>query len=193
MGPIESYHGHSWRTTCVRGIGRARGFLGGVELVLLYFAVTCILALGCIVLSSVTLRELGFSGVPDEVVIVGELMIGGLILPLAYVAADKGFIAVEVFTNRFGPRVQIGLNLLSAVVGLIAVSPIFYSSYLSMVEAIEYGSYFFGLLELPTWPGQVMFFIGYTVFFIRLIDLTVYETLILCGVISPRATDPTEE
>ncbi|MGO1501512.1 MAG: TRAP transporter small permease [Marinobacter sp.] len=178
---------------CSRGVVHARGFLAGLENILLYIAVFCIFVLGAIILTSVTLRELGYSGVSDEVVIVGELMIGALILPLAYVAADRGFIAVEVLTNRFGPRVQVVLNILSAVIGLCAVSPIAYAAYVSMVDAISSGSYFFGLLELPKWPGRIAFFIGYGIFLIRLIDLTIYESLILCGVIHPRSAELTEE
>tara|TARA_R110002111_G_scaffold262444_2_gene338559 strand:+ start:33209 stop:33790 length:582 start_codon:yes stop_codon:yes gene_type:complete len=193
MGPIESYHGRSLGMACSKGLGRARGFLAGLENILLYIAVFCILMLGVIIVTSVTLRELGFSGVSDEVVIVGELMIGALILPLAYVAADRGFIAVEVLTNRFGRRVQISLNILSAVVGLCAVAPIAYAAYISMIDAVDSGSYFFGLLELPKWPGRIAFFIGYVIFFIRLVDLTIYESLVLCGVIRPRSAELAEE
>ncbi|MBJ6136072.1 TRAP transporter small permease [Marinobacter litoralis] len=176
-----------------KGLQNARGFLAGCENILLYIAVFCILVLGAIILASVVLRELGYSGVSDEVVIVGELMIGALVLPLAYVAADRGFIAVEVFTNRFGPRVQVALNILSAVVGICAVAPIAYAAYISMVDALESGSYFFGLLELPKWPGRIAFFIGYGIFFIRLIDLAIFETLVLCGVIRPASAEQAEE
>lgn len=193
MGSLESYHGRSIGMACSKGVTRARGFLSGLENILLYIAVFCILALGAIIMTSVILRELGYSGVSDEVVIVGEMMIGALILPLAYVAADRGFIAVEVFTNRFGPRVQVSLNILSAVVGLCAVAPIAYAAYISMVDAINSGSYFFGLLELPKWPGRIAFFIGYGVFFIRLIDLAIFETLVLCGVIRPHSAEQAEE
>lgn len=193
MGPIESYHGRSMGMSYSKGLQNARGFLAGFENILLYIAVFCILVLGAIILASVVLRELGYSGVSDEVVIVGELMIGALVLPLAYVAADRGFIAVEVFTNRFGPRVQVALNILSAVVGICAVAPIAYAAYISMVDALESGSYFFGLLELPKWPGRIAFFIGYGIFFIRLIDLAIFETLVLCGVIRPASAEQAEE
>ena len=193
MGPIESYHGRGLGAACTNKVKQARGFLSGLESILLNIAVFCILVLCMIIMASVILRELGYSGVSDEVVIVGELMIGALILPLAYVAADKGFIAVEVLTNRCGPRMQVALNILSALVGLCAVSPIAYAAYISMADAISSGSYFFGLLELPKWPGRIVFFFGYAIFFIRLIDLAIFESLGLCGVIRPSSTDLAEE
>jgi TRAP-type C4-dicarboxylate transport system permease small subunit len=193
MGPVETYHGRGIGTPDSNGIQKARGFLSGIENILLLIAIFSILALGSIILTSVLLREFGYSGVSDEVVIVGELMIGALILPLAYVAADRGFIAVEVLTNRLGQRSQIVLNILSAVIGLLAVSPIAYAGYMSMIDAIDSGSYFFGLLELPKWPGRIVFFMGYFIFFIRLIDLAVYEILVLCGVVRPRIAELAEE
>lgn len=193
MAPIDSYREPSTTGRHARTMRYARGVLGGVEKVLLNFAVISILALGAVILSSVLLREFGFSGVSDEVVIVGELMIGALVLPLAFLAAENGFIAVEVFTARFGPRAQLALNLLATVVGLIAVAPIAYAAFFSMIDAISEETYFFGLLELPEWPGRVVFFIGYLVFFIRLIDLAVYETLILCGAVKPRTRSSARE
>lgn len=172
---------------------RARGFLSWIETVLLNISVICIVALGGTILLSVTLRELGFSGVDDEVVIIGEMMIGALILPLAFVAADRGFIAVEVLTNRCGRRVQTALNILSAVVGLCAAVPIAYAGYLSMAHAIATHTVFFGMLELPRWPGRVAFFIGYLVFCIRLVDLAVYEVLVGSGVVRPHRAGPDQE
>ncbi|MDC0662975.1 TRAP transporter small permease [Marinobacter sp. SS21] len=184
MATIEAYHGIRGEAGSWRVLGCARGFLARVETWLLNLAVLCILGLGCIITASVVLRWVATSGVSDEVVIVGELMIGALILPLAFVAADRGFIAVEVLTNRFGPRAQHWLNVLAALVGLVAVAPIAYAAGLSMVDAIKSGAYFFGLLELPKWPGLVLFFVGYAAFFIRLIDLAVYEVLASLGVIN---------
>ncbi|MDO6459673.1 TRAP transporter small permease subunit [Granulosicoccaceae sp. 1_MG-2023] len=176
-----------------RSVARARGTLAWLENVLLLVGVVCILGLCLIIASSVFLRTFSSSGIPDEVVIVGEMMIGALILPLAFVAADRGFICVEIFTLRLGPGFQKALNVLTVVVGLIAVTPICYAAYLSMVDAYESGGYFFGLLELPKWPGQTLFFLGYFLFFIRLIDLAVHDTLDLFGLIHREPAAPGNE
>lgn len=162
----------------------SRGFLGGVEKVFLYAGVICVFALALLISSSVLLRTVFNSGIPDEVVIVGEFMIGALVLPLAFVAADRGFITVEIFTQAFGVKVQQALNVLTSVFGVMAVAPITYAAYLSFVDVVDSGAYFFGLLELPKWPGRSLFFFGYILFFIRLIDLSIFDVLVAFGVVS---------
>ncbi|MBE97390.1 TRAP transporter small permease [Marinobacter sp.] len=176
-----------------RAIGHARGALAWLENAFLLLGVVCILGLCSIITASVLLRTFSTSGIPDEVVIVGELMIGALILPLAFVAAHRGFISVEIFTQRLGPKFQQALNVLTAVVGLVAVAPITYAGYLSMVDAFESGAYFFGLMELPKWPGHTLFFLGYFLFFIRLIDLAVYDSLEAFGVIKTQRVETNDE
>ncbi len=177
----------------LRALGCARGSLAWLENVFLLIAVVCILGLCAVIASSVLLRTFSSSGIPDEIVIVGEMMIGALILPLAFVAADRGFISVEIFTQKLGPKFQQALNVLTAVVGLIAVAPITYAAFLSVVDAFESGAYFFGLLELPKWPGHTLFFVGYFLFFIRLIDLAVCDSLEALGVIKCKPPETTHE
>ncbi|MDF0749629.1 TRAP transporter small permease subunit [Marinobacter sp. 71-i] len=186
--PFHDQSSVSWKA-----LGYARGSLAWLENAFLLFGVICILGLCAIITTSVLLRTFSTSGIPDEVVIVGEMMIGALILPLAFVAASRGFISVEIFTQRLGPKFQQILNVLTAVVGLVAVAPITYAGYLSMVDAFESGAYFFGLMELPKWPGHTMFFLGYFLFFIRLIDLAIYDSLEALGVIKSRRIVMTDE
>lgn len=179
-------HTHARDAGSLKAVARARGFLAWLEHVFILLAVVCILGLCAIITVSVLLRTFASSGIPDEVVIAGEMMIGALVLPLAFVAANRGFISVEIFTQRLGPKIQHLLNVLTAIVGIVAVAPITYAGFLSMVDAFESGAYFFGLLELPKWPGQTMFFAGYFLFFIRLIDLAVSDSLEALGAISHR-------
>lgn len=164
--------------------GAARGVLGRLEVALIALGAVCIFAFGAYITLGIVLRTFFASQIPDEVVIVGELMVGALILPLAYVAADRGFIAVEVLTAHFGRRVQTWLNVLTAVVGLVAVVPITYAGFLAVVEALESGNYFFGILELPEWPGRLAFFCGYVTFLVRLVDLLIHDLLLGLGVLA---------
>jgi len=177
----------------LRVLGCARGSLAWLENIFLLVGVVCILGLCAVIASSVILRTFSSSGIPDEIVIVGEMMIGALILPLAFVAADRGFISVEIFTQKLGSKFQQALNVLTAIVGLIAVTPITYAAYLSVVDAFESGAYFFGLLELPKWPGHTLFFLGYFLFFIRLIDLAIHDSLEALGVIKSKQPEATDE
>lgn len=184
---------HGSAAISLRALGRARGSLAWLENVFLLVGVICIMGLCLIIASSVLLRTFASSGVPDEIIIVGEMMIGALILPLAFVAADRGFICVEIFTQMLGPKFQQVLNVLTVIVGLVAVIPITYAAYLSMVDAFESGGYFFGMLQLPQWPGRSMFFLGYFLFFIRLIDLAIHDTLDALGVINNKRPEITDE
>lgn len=184
---------HDQSSVSRKALGCARGSLAWLENAFLLVGVVCILGLCAVITTGVLLRTFSSSGIPDEVVIVGEMMIGALILPLAFVAADRGFISVEIFTHRLGPKVQQILNVLTALVGLVAVAPITYAGYLSMTDAFESGAYFFGLLELPKWPGHTMFFLGYFLFFIRLIDLAICDSLEALGVIKSRRVGTTDE
>lgn len=165
----------------IKAVGSTRGYLACLENVFIMIGVVCILAMCAVIGSSVLLREFFSSGIPDEMVIVGELMVGALVLPLAFIAADRGFISVEIFTQKLGPVFQRALNVLTVIVGLIAVMPVTYAAYLSVVDTLQTGAYFFGLLELPKWPGQLMFFLGYFLFFIRLIDLAIHDSLEALG------------
>jgi len=162
---------------------KTRGLLGRLEGVFIAIGAVCVLAFGAYINTGIIFRTFLGSQIYDEVVIVGELMIGSLILPLAFVAADRGFIAVEVLTARFGRKVQIWLNLFGSIIGLFAVIPIGYGGFLALHEAFESGNYFFGILELPEWPGRLVFFTGYVLFFLRLLDLVIHDLLLGLGVI----------
>ena len=175
----------------------ALGALGWLEKVFIAAAAAAILGMCVYITLGILLRSLVRVQIPDEVVIVGDLMIGALILPLAYVAADRGFIAVEVLTEMLPRAAHIWLNVLAASVGLLAVLPITYAGYLAMLHAIESGNYFFGILELPEWPGRVAFFAGYALFFIRLTILFVQDLLGAlgrgCGEPPDKTHDPSWE
>ncbi|WP_428529362.1 TRAP transporter small permease [Roseibium sp.] len=155
--------------------------LAGLETAFIAVAAVAILGMCVYITLGIVLRTFVGMQIPDEVVIVGDLMIGALILPLAYVAADRGFIAVEVITDLLPKAAQVWLNVLAAIIGLCAVIPITYAGYLAMIHAIESGNYFFGILEVPEWPGRVAFFAGYALFFIRLTVLFLQDVWTAIG------------
>ncbi|MFV0385197.1 TRAP transporter small permease subunit [Paracoccus sp. (in: a-proteobacteria)] len=123
------------------------------------------------VVLGIVLRNLSLGKMPDESVIVADLMLAVLTLPLASVAADRSFIAVEVFTDWMGAAGRRRLAILALIVAMIAVLPIIYSAAFSLIDAIESGNYYFGLLRWPEWPGRLIFFVAYLVFSVRLIGL----------------------
>ncbi|MFT6556975.1 TRAP transporter small permease [Sneathiella sp.] len=146
-------------------------FLGRLESVFVTLSVMAILTMGLLITVSVVSRALFGWSVPDSTIIVRELMIGAVVLPLAYVTATRSHIMVEVLTSFFPDRVQPWLNFFSVLIGLAALSPILYGGVVELMGTIEDEAYFFGDLELPEWPGRAVFAAGYALFILRLIVL----------------------
>ena len=163
---------------------KVRGAMGRVEKLFLDLGALAIILFCVYICTGIILRTFFSSQVPDEVVVVGELMVAALILPLGFVAADRGFIAVELLTNRLPTSFQKWLNVLAVSVGLLATMPIAYAAFHAAEVALTSGNYFFGLLSLPEWPGRLAFFLGYLVFVLRLLDLLIHDLLVGFGVIA---------
>ena len=148
-----------------------------VEGVLVALSAACILGICVMITVAIFTRAVFGWSVPDSVIIVRELMITCVILPLAYVTADRAHIMVEVFTNHMPDWIQPWLDFLASIIGFLVLLPIAYGGYVGLVEAIQDEAYFFGDLELPEWPGLTAFFVGYVVFVVRMATLVFYDGL----------------
>ncbi|MCX7568101.1 TRAP transporter small permease [Sulfitobacter sp. F26169L] len=160
------------------GSAPPRGFLGvlhRIEGAMTALAALAIFAMAVYICYGILARNVLNISVSDETVIVGELMIIALVLPLARVAAERGFIAVEVLTQRFAARFHVALLVLTVVIGLLAALPIAYSALRAFIGAWSSGNFYFGILNLPEWPGKLAFLIGYIFFVLRLLILLVTE------------------
>lgn len=188
MGPVTSPGGAPSRGVAIWL--RARSGLDAIETVLAWISAACILAAGLYIVAGIVLRTAFNSGTYDELVIVSELMVGAIVLPLALVCAKRGFIAVEVVSGLLGARTQRGLDLLSDAIGLLAVIPMLIAGALALGHILEDESFYFGMLNLPKWPGYVVFVVGYAVFAIRLLDLLVHDLLRGLGAIPDAAVVP---
>lgn len=162
------------------GLGRPRGLwgraLGLTEDILVAAGALAVAAMSLYVVTGVIMRNFLNMSLHDESVVVGELMIAALVLPLGKVAAERGFITVDILTQRFQNRHAVALNALAAIVGLIAAAVLFYAGFRALNDAILRNAFYFGTLKLPEWPGKLAFFLGYTVFTLRLLDLLILDT-----------------
>ncbi len=150
--------------------------LGRTEDLLVFFGAVAVVGMSLYVVTGVIMRNLLNMSLHDESVVVGELMIFALVLPLAKVAAERSFITVDVLTQRFQDRHIVTLNALACVVGLIAAGVLWYAGFRAISEAWRSNAFYFGTLQLPEWPGKLAFFVGYTVFTLRLLDLLILDT-----------------
>lgn len=146
--------------------------LATVERALAGVAALCVIGLCLVITGTVLSRWLLGWGIPDDVTIVQELMIGAIILPLAYVTSKRSHIAVEVLYERLGPRTKLNLLAFGTSFGFLALLPLTYAAWNEFAYAYESETYFFGDLELPEWPGKLAFVVGLVFFVLRLALLT---------------------
>ena len=138
------------------------------ERFLLDLAAAAIAALGLLISLSVLLRAMANTSIPDTVVMVTELMVAAIVLPLAATVAARANIVVEVLSQHFPRRVQDWLVIFGGVVGLFALLPLIWAGWKEATSAIQGGAFYFGQLNLPKWPGRVIFLFGVSVCWLRL-------------------------
>ncbi|MEM8840052.1 MAG: TRAP transporter small permease [Pseudomonadota bacterium] len=146
-----------------------------IERILLDLSVMAVIALGAMITANVFARAVFNVGIPDSIVIVRELMIAAIVLPLAAVTANRGHIAVEFLTDLAPRPLRAVLIALGSLVGLLALIPLIFAGSREFFSTLESGSFFFGDLNLPKWPGQLLFVIGLSFFWIRLFVLFVQD------------------
>lgn len=153
-----------------------------LEAFLVGVGVLCIFAMCVLTTGSVLTRSLWAWGIPDSEILVRELMVGAIVLPLAAVSANRAHIAVEFLFNRFNGKTQRWLIAFGSLFGCLALVPLLYASWREVSHTINTGSFFFGDLSLPRWPGRVIFFVGMAIFQLRMVTLTIQDvSLALSG------------
>lgn len=144
-----------------------------VERLLLDLAVVSILGLGLLITGNVVLRAVFNTGIPDAIVMVRELMVAAIILPLAAATAARAHITVEFLTKMMPLRVQDRLIVFGSVFGLAAIAPLLWAGWREASSTLASGTFFFGELSLPKWPGRVVFLVGLSLCWLRLAVMVV--------------------
>ena len=148
---------------------RADRLLRVLETAGLWISSVAVVLLGALVIVSISGRALFGQAVPDDNILVGDLMVAIVALSWAIVTATRGNIVVEVFTNWVGPRGQSVLSALGSLVGLAMILPLTWASWLMLKNAIVRGTYFDGILHVPQWPGRMLFFYAFALMSCRLV------------------------
>ena len=139
------------------------------ERVFLALAMIGILALCAIVTVTVVSRTLYRPLIPDDVLIVREVMVAAILLPLAAVTARRAHIAVTIFTDRLGPRAKSLLSALGHVVGTVLAGALLFAGFRLFVGAWQSGDYFDGDIYVPMWIGYATFLVALAAFLLRLL------------------------
>lgn len=146
-----------------------------LESFLLSLGVVAVIALGLLITANVVARAIFDTALPDNVTMVRELMVAAILLPLAAATAARAHVAVEFVSDRMGPRARSWLIVLGSVAGILALSPLIYAGWLELVRDWNSGAFFYGDLNLPRWPGRLLFVLGIGACWLRLAELAVRD------------------
>jgi TRAP-type C4-dicarboxylate transport system permease small subunit len=127
-----------------------------------------VVLLALLVTAASFVRWIGIGTIPDSVLLVQEVMVGVIILPLAYVSAARGHIAVTIFTRRIGVRGELALSVLGSFAGLLFVVLLAVGGWILFDDAVVTGAYHDGDLNLPKWIARAVYVLGLAAFALRL-------------------------
>ena len=158
-----------------------------LESLLLGLGVVAVIALGLLIAVNVVARAVFDTALPDNVTLVRELMVAAILLPLAAATAARAHVSVEFVSDRMGPRARSWLIVLGSVAGMLALSPLIYAGWLELVRDWTSGAFFYGDLNLPRWPGRLLFVLGIGACWLRLAELAVRD---IRTIVRGEAVDP---
>ncbi|MCR9125657.1 MAG: TRAP transporter small permease [Rhodobacteraceae bacterium] len=156
-----------------------------IENLALWLACAALLAMGAIVTGSALGRTMFNAPIPDDLLMVGLLMVCVIILPLAYVERGDGHIAVTVVTDRLPARVRHALSALGRCLFGAFIGTMGWMLALKVPKEMAGGLYYDGRLEIPTWPMKAIFAFGAAVFLIRLAVNVVRDLRVAAGHVPP--------
>lgn len=149
--------------------------LSKFENILLGIGAAAVILLGLLITASVVTRSLFGIALPDTIVLVRELMVAAIILPLAATTAARNHVSVSFFTDKFSARIRGGCIIFGSIVGMLALLPLIYAAGREVIHMALSGSFYFGDLNLPKWPGRAIFVIGIAICWIRLLVLAIAD------------------
>ena len=139
-----------------------------MENLALWIACTALFVMGSIVTGSVVGRGWFNYPIPDDLLMIGLLMVCVIVLPLAYVGRNDGHIAVTVIANRFPVRVQALMTAFGNLLFALFLGTMGFMIAKKIPSEIAQKLYYDGQLDLPTWPMKVVFAFGVATFLARL-------------------------
>ncbi len=125
-----------------------------VERALGVVARLALVALGAVVSISIVSRALGDNVIPDDVLVVSELMLVVILAPLPLVTVMREHIAVTIFTERLGAAPLRLLDVFGHAVGVIFFSVLAWAFAVMLAGSWETGEYYEGFLRIPHWLGH---------------------------------------
>lgn len=139
------------------------------ERAFLVLAMIGICALCFTVTVTVISRIVYQSIIPDEVLIVREVMVITILFPLATVSANRAHISVTIFTDWLSKKGRQYLSVVAHFVGIIFSSCLLLAGFRLFSGAWESGEYYDGDIYIPMWIGYATFLLAIGILLLRLI------------------------
>ena len=139
------------------------------ERLLVAIAVTGLFAMAVLVTTNVISRYIGRALIPDDILIVQELMVFVILLPIGAVTALRQHISVDLFTEKAGPRAQRLLAILGHVAGVGFAAFLIAAGWNGLAQAWQTQDYYSGVFDIPMWIGHAAFLFGIALFMARLV------------------------
>ena len=139
-----------------------------IENIALWIGCAALLAMGLIVTGSVIGRSAFNHPIPDDLLLIGLLMVCVIVLPLAYVERQNGHIAVTVIANRMPMRVQALMTAFGSLLFGLFLGIMGFMIAKKVPSEIAQNLYYDGQLDVPTWPMKCVFAFGVASFLLRL-------------------------
>lgn len=127
-----------------------------------------LVALCLIVTVNVLSRWFWHALIPDDILLVSELMLVVILGPLALVTAEREHIAVTVFTARAGQGARRLMACLGHLAGLLFFGFLLVAFWKLLEKSWRTGEFYDGLLGLPQWPGLALATAGVAGILLRL-------------------------
>lgn len=139
-----------------------------VEQLALWAACAALLVMGALVTGSVIGRTLFNAPIPDDLLMIGLLMVCVIVLPLGFVERGNGHIVVTVIADHLPGPIQKLLTVFGRLVFAAFLGTMGFVIAKKVPSEFSQGLYYDGQLEVPTWPMKAVFAFGIAVFLIRL-------------------------
>jgi TRAP-type C4-dicarboxylate transport system permease small subunit len=128
------------------------------------------IAILCVVITVTIVSRWLYRGiVPDDVLIVRELMVVVILLPLAAVSAKRAQIAVTIFTKGIKGRGAAALSAFGHLAGALFIGALLAAGARMFLGSWASGDYYDGDLYIPMWLAHGMYTLGLGAFLVRLI------------------------
>lgn len=138
-----------------------------IEDLALWAACAALLIMGALVTGSVIGRGLFNAPIPDDLLMIGLLMVCVIVLPLGYVERGNGHIVVTIIADRLPPLIRKTLLIVGKLVFAAFLGTMGFVIAQKVPAEFSQKLYYDGQLEVPTWPMKAVFAFGVLVFLLR--------------------------